>query len=116
MRLAVLGLLLIAALWLGACANEPEPELPLPEDVIVQILEDIHLAESAAQDLSVAKRDSILPLYYDRILYQYGVDSTQWAGVLRQLRRSPATIDRVYLRVSDSLEVRNVTARQQTAD
>lgn len=116
MRLAVLGGLLAVSIGWLACANEPEPELSLPEDLIVQILEDIHLAESAAQDLAVAKRDSILPRYYDQILNQYGVDSAQWAGVLSQLRRSPVTIDRIYQRVSDSLEVRNVTVREQAAD
>ncbi len=112
----LLPLLIGGALLANACAKEPEPKLLLPERVIVQVLEDIHLAESAVQDLSVYRRDSVLPLYYDRILRQYGVDSAQWSRVLTQLRRSPATIERLYQQVSDSLEVRNVTVREQAVD
>jgi hypothetical protein len=116
MKARLLLLVIGGALLGNACANEPEPELPLPESVIVQVLEDIHLAESATQDLAVARRDSMLPIYYDRILGQYGIDSAQWSSVLTQLRRSPVTIERIYQRVSDSLEVRNATVREQAAD
>jgi hypothetical protein len=116
MKLLLLPLFVCCLLLLSGCAKEQEPELELPEDLIVRILEDIHLAESATQDLSLARRDSILPVYYDRILREHGVDSARWGAVLTELRGSPTTLDRIYQRVSDSLEVRNVTVREQVID
>lgn len=107
---------LCGGMLLGACAQEPEPNLGLPEDTLVRVLEDIHLAESATQDLPVSLRDSILEHYYGRILDEHGVDSTQWEAILAQLRRSPVTLERIYQRVSDSLEVRNITVREQASD
>jgi hypothetical protein len=106
----------LCVVLLGACVQEPEAQLPLAEDRVVAVLQDIHLAESAMQDLPLEIRDSLLPLYYDRILHEYDVDTLLWEEVLSQLRRSPVTIDRIYQRVSDSLEVRNVKVKAQVTD
>lgn len=99
-------LLPVLLLLLSGCTEERRP-VPVPHDKLVAVLADIHLAEGAMQEITVAKRDSLLDLYYERITALHGVDEEEFMRSLEMLRRRPEELSVIYAEVGEVLSVRD---------
>ena len=87
--------LLLLSLLIG-CQSRASQPLPIPEEELPPILLDLHLAESAAQNLYGSSHDSIIEVYYQQVCTIHKVERADLDSTLVQLRRDPERMHRVY--------------------
>ena len=80
-----------------------ERELPIEEDKLVQVLADIHIAESALKDLTGPEKDSAANKLYNQIYTIHNVAAADVDTCLFHLKRDPVKIEAVYAKVLDEL-------------
>ncbi|HHJ50722.1 MAG TPA: DUF4296 domain-containing protein [Phaeodactylibacter sp.] len=97
-----LGLLL---LLLPACRSEKKQTtpLPMPEEKLVQVLTDVHLAEVAGQNLLGPARDSLETEYYRQIFRIHQADSAAFFQSLNILLKEPERAKEIYEKVLENL-------------
>ncbi|OZI08605.1 hypothetical protein BWI93_08235 [Siphonobacter sp. BAB-5385] len=100
-------LLLPLLAWLTACSNAPSPpEHLVPEQQMVQILKDIHLAEQRITRLRLGSQDSSLVAFQvleKDILKKYGADTGSYRASYRYYIAQPNRFKEIYQGVVDSL-------------
>jgi len=95
------GLCLLAV----ACGgNEAGPMIP--EDKLVPLLVDVHIAEVAIQDATSSAKDSIATLWYGYVFKQHGVEQEAFEKTMQVLRKDPKRIGKLYEKVQEELEKR----------
>ncbi len=96
------GLLL---LLLPACQSKKKQEtpLPMPEEKLVRILTDVHLAEVAGQNLLGPARDSLEAEYYRQIFRIHQADSAAFFQSLDILLKEPEHAKKIYEKVLENL-------------
>ena len=87
---------------LSACSGS-EPELKIPEDKLVKILVDVHLAEASFQSLSGAEKDSIAEVYYEQIAEMHGIERSNLDSTIIQLRKDAIRMTSIYDKVLEEL-------------
>jgi hypothetical protein len=103
---------------LAACGPESKnrPNNLLPEEKMVQILADVHIAE-ARIETNVIYPDTALMIFnreQKRILERYGVDEEQFRETYRYYLNNIRQMDRLYETILDTLSVRE--ARHRVSD
>jgi hypothetical protein len=96
------SLLLGGFLFLLACSKKEE--LPVEENLLIETLIDIHLAESAMLHEIGSKKDSLATLYYDQVMQIHGMDRAVFDTCIAILRRNPALMQEIYAKVGKELE------------
>ncbi len=96
---------LLFALLLVACKGEEKQQvkLPIPEDQLVKVLVDVHLAEVAGQSLLGPERDSLEAVYYHQIFRIHRVDSAAFFQSVDLLLDEPELAKEVYDKVLEVL-------------
>ncbi|GEM_PF-1616428 len=79
--------------------REEKKTLPLPEDKLVKVLADVHIAEVAGQNTIGPQRDSLEALYYRQIFAIHQVDSADFFRSLAILQKEPERMREIYDRV-----------------
>lgn len=102
MRYLVLTAVLL--FFLG-CSKKPPTPLPIPEEKMIQILADVHIAEAAIAELKQKHRDSIAPLYYDQIFTIHNVDSSLFNQTFAILQAEPHRLNKMYETVFERLTI-----------
>ncbi len=96
----------------AACNDEPRP-LRVPEERLVLVLADIHIAEAALQALRGDTKDSMSAVYYDQIYTLHKVDSAAVHQSLEQLREDPQRMKDLYDRVMERVETLGAASKQE---
>lgn len=97
------ALILIAVVWTVSCKSAP-PELPLSDDVLIDVLVDLHLAEGAMQRVPAQWRDSIGAELRARVALTYGMTPDELERVVGLLQLQPERSVVVYDSVIARLE------------
>jgi hypothetical protein len=85
------------------------PETTLPSDeVLVDLLCDLHLAEATLNKISIARQDSVVVKIRERIAASHGISSAKMDEWLEALQKSPEHSIAVYDSVIVELERRLV--------
>ncbi len=98
-------LLLFIAFLINACQNKGE-NMTISREKMANILLDIHLAETAASNLSAQKKDSMTAIYYQQIYQIHNIQEQEFKNNLNILKYNPEEMNKVYLLVTDSLEAK----------
>lgn len=78
---------------------------PINRQKMAKILVDVHIAESAMQDLQNAeKKDSIGRIYYSKIFKIHKVSGADFDQSLKYYRKDPAKMETLYKEVIAELE------------
>ena len=101
MRIPILGLLLV--IFLLGCQNRT-PQGPIPKDDLIEILLDIHTAESALSYLYGMKRDTIADRYFQEIYIIHDVTEEDFRASIQAMRNDPEYIKDIYTTILDSLD------------
>jgi hypothetical protein len=101
--------LLISLIFLLGCKSETI-ELPIPEEELLPILIDVHLAEAALQNLRGDTKDSMANLYYEQICTIHQVNRKMLDSSITFLRSEPIILEKLYTKAmeeADKMSVKN---------
>jgi hypothetical protein len=87
------GICLVGALALSRC--QPTEQTRLPEETLVRIMADLHIAEAATTGLTGFRKDSLLYLYYEQIFALHGVKRADYEHDIRLLSRDEDRMMRI---------------------
>ena len=104
MKKALLGFLLCT---LFAC-QKAAPDLLIPEEKLIAILADTHLAEAAIQNLFKEVKDSMGEVYYQQICEIHEVSKADFEQTMSQLREDPLRLEQLYRQVMEKLSTENL--------
>jgi hypothetical protein len=93
--------------WACRPATDSPPANLIPEDKMVQVLTDIHLAEAKATKLGIVSNDSTTLIYrqLERQLYKkYGVDTATYNRSYTYYASNPERFAEIYKRVVSGLQ------------
>ena len=88
-----------------SCA-EQKTTVPIPEEKLIQVLADIHMAEAAMQGLHGSTKDSIAEEYYSQIEKIHEVDRALIDTTIILMRKDPTFIAATYSKVLEELSKR----------
>ncbi len=94
--MAYRSLLLLVFLFLMAACQEEKKPLPIPEDKMIDVLVDIHIAEAAGQQMRGRLKDSMMNEYYEQIGRMHEVDANTVKKTMEQLRQEPERLQQLY--------------------
>jgi hypothetical protein len=97
-------LYIVFCLVILACKEQSAAKPELEEDVYVDILVDLHIAETYIQQVSPAMQDSAAALTRAAIARLYGLKPEQMEQQIRLLQGDPKMHQEVYDRVIDRLD------------
>ena len=89
--------ILLSGLITG-CVEQKEPDL-LPEDQLIRLITDAHLAEGALQNVGASELDSVTKLYYQQIFEIHGISEEEFKNNLDYLSRNPEYAEKIYEQV-----------------
>lgn len=94
------------------CSCQPSvPELLIPEDKLVGVLVDTHVAEAAIQNLPSDLKDSLGEVYYRQIFEIHDVNEEDFEQTMSILREDPIRLEIIYEQVMDQLSSRQAETR-----
>lgn len=103
-QLKCIGIACLLVLW-GCTSKNPDP--PIQEKDLIPLLEDVHLAEAALQNVRGPMKDSLSTLYYKEICTIHRINKTTLDTTLAMLRRDPERMTRLYTQVIERVVKRN---------
>ena len=92
---------LLAVLFYGlmvGCADQKDPDL-LPDDQLIRLVADAHLAEGALQNVGASQLDSMTHLYYQQIFEIHDISEEEFKKNLDYLRQHPKYAEKIYEQV-----------------
>lgn len=114
MNKKILLLLFIVSVWGAGCGKEEVTGLAVPEEKMIQVLADVHLAEASLQSLYGNEKDSTAQVYYQQIYFIHEIEEEQFEEAMQWLRRDPETAERIYARVMEELSKREAEVENST--
>ena len=82
--------------------------LAIPEDKLVLILADAHIAEAAMQGRIQGTRDTLGTLYYQQIFQIHQVSEADFRETMRLVAQNPQLANELYGKVLEALERKKV--------
>ncbi|GAB3267992.1 hypothetical protein GCM10027347_37220 [Larkinella harenae] len=106
----LLGLLLLTG-WVLACQNSvvEAPKNLIPEEKMVQVLTEIHLAEARVTKMNRVSQDSNTLIYKRlemRVFKKYQVDTAAYSKSYTYYSSNPEQLADIYKQVTEELERR----------
>lgn len=96
----------LVLLGLFFSCKKKQYSLPIPMEETVEMMIDVHSAESALQTVYGAKKDSLAAVYYQQIYQIYKIDSIQFNSLMNQMRDDPELMREIYNRAILQIEER----------
>lgn len=93
----------LVIIWLALGCQAPSEKPYLPDDELVKILVDMHIANAAVSRATNHLQDSLRVAYKEDIARKYGIPVEEITANLENLRKDFAHMDQVYQRVMDTL-------------
>lgn len=103
-------MLLCFVVGLVISCSESSNRLGIPEEEMVLILADVHLAEAALQNLRGTLKDSMATVYYNQVYKIHGIKESEFKASMEFLKDNPKVLDRIYLQVLENLSIREAEA------
>jgi len=103
---------------MAACGTSDKPSNLLPEDKMVDILEDIHLTESKVNNLAMGSSDSSLAIFKklaSDILKKHQVDTAAFRKSYQYYVAQPEEFKAIYNKIIEHLEVKKKAASKSDA-
>jgi hypothetical protein len=95
---------ILVAIFFTSC--QKELKMPVEQNKMVQILADIHFAESSLDNEVQGVKDSMGRKYYNQIFAKYQVSRLDFDSSMGILTNNPENINTLYLKVIDELKKR----------
>ncbi|MDI9866291.1 DUF4296 domain-containing protein [Flectobacillus sp. DC10W] len=95
---------------LSACSTSDKPDNLIPEDKMIRLLEEVHIAENQVNNLHMGSADSSLVVYKGlekEIFKKYGVDTAIYRASFKYYVARPEQFKTMYTKVVKDLEVQN---------
>lgn len=105
-KIGILGCLVL----FFSCGKEEVP-IPLSEEKMIDVLIDLHMAESMIEKLPLTDRDTVGHVYYRMIYREHGVSEEDFDQSIAVLREDPVRLNAIYEQVLEKLNVLEATAR-----
>ena len=96
--------------------GEKEIPIPLSEEKMIEVLIDIHMAESMIEKLPVLDRDTVGSVYYRMIYRTHGISKEDFDESISILREDPVRLNKVYSEILEQLNVLEATSRGGAAE
>lgn len=96
-------------LWY-ACGQEEVP-IPLSEEKLMNVLIDMHIAESMIDKLPSSDRDTVGRVYYRMIYREYAITKEEFDESMAVLREDPIRLNGIYERILEELNVMEAQER-----
>lgn len=91
--------------------GEKEIPIPLSEEKLVDVMIDMHIAESMIEKLPVSDRDTVGHVYYRMIYREHEVSQEDFDESIKVLREDPERLNAIYVLVMEQLNVLEATER-----
>ncbi len=91
----------ILALFAGCTSEE---SLPVREEKLIEVLRDVHIAESALQSYGDPEKDSLAVVYYRQIMTIHDMDREVFDTCIAILRRNPKLMQEIYGKAFEHIE------------
>jgi len=95
--------ILLLVLLLAACSKSEAPQLSLTEEKMLDILVDVHIAESSIQNIYGSEKDSLINLYYQQIYKIHDITEATFNENMKLIRRNPPYVEKLYKIIVDRL-------------
>jgi hypothetical protein len=104
---------LVIGLW--ACGKQPTATIdtPIPQDKIVRVFADIHLAESVINVAETSKRDSMAQALYSEVYATNGISPDDFNKTLTLYLDNPTAMKALYEKVVEQLSKDEAETRAQ---
>lgn len=89
--------------WLGQGCQQKQA-FHYPEEVLIEVLRDMHIARAALQHVPAEEQDSLYTELFGQICELYAVEENMLLLDMDILLADPAMVERIYQAVIDSLE------------
>jgi hypothetical protein len=89
--------------FLAACGEKKEEPLTLSDEKMVKVLVDVHIMESALQDVNFRLRDSVKTVFYNQVYEMNDISEAQFIENIEIMDRQPKLMSRVYSKVMEEL-------------
>ena len=98
---------ILLAFLFSSCQEKPKTKVLIPEDKMVQILFDLHLADGVLNSTELSYSDSVLRAenYYANILKKYNIDRPIFDSALQQYTKNPELYLKIYDKVIGKLRM-----------
>ncbi len=104
----------VALLFVSSCREKVQTSLP--QDQLIDILVDVHIAEAALQGLRQETRDSLAQLYYGQIYAIHQIEHSQLEQDMRLLREHPKLAMNIYEKVLSGLSKKEINPDKKGKD
>ena len=101
-----------------ACSTNDTPKDLIEQEIMVDIMIDIHLAEAGIQDLRLRK-DSAVKVFAAQEKYifkKYGVSDSSFLRSYNFYLENPEMMEEMYTAVIDSLSLKQVLLRESDSE
>lgn len=102
--------ILFTFLLLASC-GEKEVPIPLSEEQLIEVLIDMHIAESMIEKLPVSDRDTVGNVYYRMIYREHDISKEDFDASINVLREDPERLNKVYSKILEELNVLEASSR-----
>lgn len=92
---------------------QKEVQLPAEKEKLVQLLEDIYLAEGMADGADLSVRDSVRGVYMLQIAKHHGMTIAEMEDILKKLSQMPDTLYSLQGMALDSLRIKQVNLKEK---
>lgn len=104
-------LLILLTLFVASCAEEEVIPIPLPEEKLIDVLIDVHVAEAMMDKLTAIDQDTVGKVYYRMIFREHEVSKEDFDKSMEILREDPERLNSIYEQILDKLNVLEAEAR-----
>ena len=92
------------SLLLGIWSCETEQLPPISNEKMIEILADVHFAESVAQALPLKQKDTMMVKYYDQIMEIHQVSRIDFDSSVVLLKQKPEELLKIYEKVMEKMD------------
>lgn len=90
----------------GISCKKQEPLLPMPKEKLIQLMQDIYVAESMAAHADLEVRDSVHALYLEQVAKNHRLTTNDIRNILKKLSEMPDSLYMIQGLAIDSLNAR----------
>ncbi len=104
---------LLAFIFVLFCSCEEKPlPLSIDDETLIDVLVDVHFAESAMNNIYKQKKDSLATLYYSQIFEIHGIDKNVFDENMQILQRDADKMDEMYEKVLERLNKKGLEIQE----
>ncbi len=90
-------------LFLYSCRSGVE-KTEIPQELLIQVLVDVHFAEGALLNARLSDRDSLRKLYYAQIFEIHQIRESDFENDMTILKYNPKELEQLYERVLEEIK------------